>query len=194
VVVSSVHLIHYKLEGFDPLRPNQFGKHMNKRTLGNALTTLGSPAMLGWMGTFNCFTADGNLKDLLWAVPLTLITLPLLPVWLKGEKILTECNEEDFKKRTAHLPKVHNLSIADNVHIEESEGKFFIWPFYIQDGEDGEPFDSEEETRTFLKNLGYIEVVDPNNYQGYLCGTLWIKQKLEEDCFLCKGLCKRDHD
>lgn len=152
---------------------------MNKRTLGNALTVLGSPAMLGAVGLMSVFTADGNPANLLWAAPLVIISLPLLPVYMQGEKILRACNRQDFILRTQSLARVTELP-HDHTSIEKFEGKFYLQPTSAVYDEG--PFDSLAEARTFLDNMGYREVVYMKSiefdhaWEQYPLDTYWIKK------------------
>lgn len=152
---------------------------MNKRQLGNALLSLGSPVMLGTLGIMSSFSADGDPKNLFWAVPLTVITLPLLPFYMEGEKLLGECDHEDFMARTTHLPKITHFPNDEYLYIEEFENKFYVAPLpYL---EDEGPFDSLAEARTFLENLGYQEVVYIKSlgadfpWEKFPLQTYWIK-------------------
>jgi len=153
---------------------------MNKRQLGTALMTLGSPAMLGAVGLMSVFTADGDPKNLFWSVPLTIVSLPLLPIYMQGEKLLSECDQEDFLARTDTLPRVTELP-SDYTSIEEFEGKFYLEP--TSSVYDEGPFYSMGEARTFLINMGYREAVYmksieyDNAWEKYPFQTYWIKKQ-----------------
>jgi hypothetical protein len=155
---------------------------MNKRALGNALSAIGSPAMLGVFGVMGAFTGGGNPKQLLWAVPLAVVSFPVLPFYLHGEKILNECNHEDFIEMIGHLPRIAHLP-NDHLSIEEFEGEFFIDPLYYTEGE--EKFTSLADARKFIESLGYQEVVYTKSlsaehaWEKYPLQTYWIKPDKE---------------
>jgi hypothetical protein len=129
--------------------------------------------MLGVAGTLNAFTSKGKLIDLVWTLPLTVVSLPLLPFYLEGEKFLLEANRKDFQTRTQYLPQVNG--VKDFARIEEYQDKFFVYPFHIEEGE--EPFNSMEDAKLFLHNLGYQEVVDFDKSTQFSLETLWIKRE-----------------
>jgi hypothetical protein len=131
----------------------------NRRTIGNALATLGSPASLTW--AYILSTVDDPDLSWLWAVPLAIATLPLLPLAFRGESILSACDREDFHQKTKHLPHVY-LPYGTHpqawAYIENGEHQdFLVQPFYYQD--EAEPFDNLAEARQFLQEHGYEEVV-----------------------------------
>lgn len=153
---------------------------MNKRQLGNALLSLGSPVMLGTLGIMSSFSADGDPKNLFWAVPLTLLTLPLAPIYMQGSKLISECDQKDFIIRTRDLPRMTHLPLG-YVSIDEFEGKFYLSPLPLLDDEG--PFASMGEARSFLDNLGYREVVYMKSieaehpWEKYPFETYWIKKQ-----------------
>jgi hypothetical protein len=154
---------------------------MDDRKLGLIYSAIGSPAALGVVGTLGVFTASGTPRTLLWSVPLTIVTLPLLPFWLLGEKMINEVENEEFELRVAELPHLDGPLPEDFTYIEafrdenEEKDRFYVNPFYYMGNEDAEePFDSEEEARLFLQSLGYHEVVF--NSQGNR-STYWIKRE-----------------
>ena len=147
---------------------------MNKRTLGELLTTIGFPAFAGIFGTYSSISGSGNPLNLLWTVPLAIVSLPLLPLMIKGENILLACDKEDFDKRTANLPKVWLPKDYASIDAATEFGstQYFVSPFF-----DEEPFATKEEAEKFLESLGYQEVV-ALNYEYHL-DTYWIKQPLD---------------
>lgn len=142
---------------------------MLKRTFGNILTTLGAPAGIGVWVSMGSVSLGGNPLHLLWSVPLSIVSLPLLPLYLEGEKLLSQCDVEDFQEQTKHLPRVADPQ--DALYIEPTDdGKFLIGPLYDED-----PFNSMMDARSFLQALGYQEVIDSDNPHPHLWGTIWVK-------------------
>lgn len=142
---------------------------MDKRAQGELLTTIGLPATVGWFGVMGVFSGGGgNPLHLLWAVPLCVVTLPTLPLLLRGEKILRECDMEDFQKQTHDLP--HIKLPEDSAWLDMAEdGTTFIGPSYENE------FANETLARMWLHSNGYQEVVAldyPNS-----TGTWWVKQE-----------------
>lgn len=134
-----------------------------KKFFGQALTLLGTPPVVGLV---TCIGTSG--LDWLWAAPLTLTTLPLLPFYYLGHNIIKEVETEEFLKRTQGLPRV---SLPTNfAHIEESENGWLVHPFDYEDNE--EPFDTEGEARLFLQCLHYHEVLSVDTERPI---TFWIK-------------------
>ena len=148
---------------------------MNKRTVGKFLLTMGQPSEFALNSVSECFSPDRSYINLLWSVPLTLATLPLLFASVKGVNLLLEAADEEFARKAAGLPRVHGPLPNDHVMIEahQMDGYtlYYLNPFDYSDGE--EPFETEEEAETFLVALGYHEVVpvDAGMYQR----TYWIK-------------------
>jgi hypothetical protein len=115
-------------------------------TLGNVLMTIGSPAMLSSLAVMNC-----RPKDIMWLLPLAIISFPLFPAYLLGEKINKQ--ESNNKK----------LDISSHAFIEHYKNKYYINPFYYSENEG--PFDKLDDAKVFLQNLGYREIQN----------TYWIK-------------------
>jgi hypothetical protein len=101
--------------------------------------------------------------------------------------MLIACDEEDFHKRTQHLPHINLPKEYSYIEVGDLDD-FLVQPFYYMDEVDG--FESLHEARKFLLDKGFEEVVALD--LPHALDTYWIKG--EEDCFLCKGLCNRDHD
>ena len=149
---------------------------MNKRTLGKVLTKIGTPFGLSIASVYSGVNESLPIRTIVSGVA-TLLTLPLAPFLFKGEEILFKCDEEDFIKRTAHLPKVQSLG-NDYARIEEDDDEFYVWPYSTMTGDDYEGvFDTEKEARGFLECQGYREVVCLNDSYTphHLWGTFWIR-------------------
>jgi len=142
---------------------------MNKRFFGELLSSFGKPPVIGALGCYGFFmTEDTNASTLLWALPLTLATLPLLPLYILGEGILEEENKKEFETRTKNLSRV---TLPKNyAYITKVNGAFFVEPFYT-DGEE-DPFETEADARLFLQCLHYKEVLS-NDTERF--ETFWIK-------------------
>jgi hypothetical protein len=142
---------------------------MDNRDVGELLVTIGSPAALAALGLASIGTAEGKPSTLLWAIPLAIVTLPLLPFYLKGEQLLALANREEFQTRTAALPRV-NLP-KDFAYIEEFEGEWYVQPFNYMDEVD--TFDSQAEAIVWLVDHAYKEVVALDFPTA--TDTYWIK-------------------
>ncbi len=141
---------------------------MDKRTQGNILCAIGAPAALGWVGFMGVFSGGGgNPIHLLWSVPLCVATLPVLPALLKGERILAECDKEDFRKATANLP--HVKLPKEYCWLDWSEdGTTYIGPSYEEE------FANQAAARVWLLAHGYEEVV-ATDFDSL--GTYWIRKE-----------------
>jgi hypothetical protein len=139
-----------------------------KRLLGETLRMAGAPQSYGLMQCFCALTYDKQIWRLLWAVPLTVTTLPLLPLWLIGDGMVKEVEEEEFSQRTKDLP---TIALPEHyLWIIKVDNEWRIEPFYMDDEEDA--FESEAEARLFVETLQYHEVLS-KDCQGYQ--TFWIK-------------------
>jgi hypothetical protein len=143
----------------------------SKRLLGDALRIVGTPSAFGLMGFVSGLSSeDGNLRigNLLWAVPLSLTTLPLLPLYFLGDKLLKQVEEEEFSQRTKGL-----LTIDLPEHylwITNVENEWRVEPFFMNGEEDA--FESEVEARLFVETLQYKEVLSKDCQSRQ---TFWIK-------------------
>ena len=134
-----------------------------KKLLGKTLTILGMPPIYGLV---SCIRTNG--LDWLWAAPLCITTLPLLPLYYMGHNILKEIEMEGFAKRTKDFPKV-SLPL-EYAYIEKSKDGWLVKPFAYEDEE--EPFNTETEARLFLETLHYHEVLSVDTERPI---TFWIK-------------------
>lgn len=142
-----------------------------KRFLGDALRIVGTPSAFGLMGCVSGLSSeDGNLRisDLLWAVPLSLTTLPLLPLYFLGDKLVKEVEEEEFFLRTKDLPTV--VLPEHYLWITNVESEWRVEPFFMDGEEDA--FESETEARLFVETLQYKEVLSKDCQDRQ---TFWIK-------------------
>jgi len=143
---------------------------MIKRMVANILCWFGKPAKFAIAHAINTEFKLTN-TNLWWSAPMSLMTFPLLPLALGGDKLLNEVDKKEFLERTRHLPKVYLPK--DFLYIESSEDGWLVQPFY-DDGEE-EPFESEFDARLFLKNLHYHEVISKDT-DRFL--TFWIKDNV----------------
>ncbi len=141
---------------------------MNKKFFGRALTTIGSPAAYSLMVCFSSAQTTDYKANLIWAIPLSIITLPLLPAYLIGDKLLKKVEMETFNALTKHLAKVKLPK--DYAYIVKVDDHWLIEPFHME-GEE-EEFDSEAEARLFLQCLHYHEVISED---ADVPLTFWIK-------------------
>lgn len=114
----------------------------------------------------------GNPLHLLWAIPVGLVTLPLLPIGTYGDKIIRECELDDFKKATSHLRCVslpNEYSYIDNDRGDQPNAWYCIVNHY----DDFHEFSSMEECRNWFLLNGFEEVV-ALDYPASLT-TYWIK-------------------
>ena len=135
----------------------------NKLLLGKTLQMMGIPATYPWLCCLS-----GQMKHLVWTVPVGVMTLPLLPLWLIGDNLVKEVEEEEFSQRTKDFPTVdlpeHYLWI---VKIND---EWRVEPFCMDGEEDA--FESETEARLFVETLQYKEVIS-KDCQDHR--TFWIK-------------------
>jgi hypothetical protein len=115
-----------------------------KRIFSKALITIGTPGILPFVGLVHCIY-DGYIGDIVWLLPLSIMGLPFLPAYLIGKKLLHKTDQDASK------------SISGNyAFIEIYKDKFYINPLYYTENEG--PFDTMEDAKIFLQNLGYREV------------------------------------
>lgn len=138
-----------------------------KRRVADVLRVLGSPFELALWSSLGAVTSAS--PHLLWAVPLTLITLPLAPFYLVAEERHREFEREDFAAATAHLPRMSDVP-DDHLYLSQHEDGTWLTAF----GEHG-PYPTEEDLREALKAVGYHEVIDESNKDHHLWGTCWVR-------------------
>lgn len=136
-----------------------------KRWFADALTFVGAPPALAILGFYS---EPGNW---LWAIPIFLLTFPLLPIYMVGERIHNELDERDFKERTKDLSIVEWSDELIETSISDGEGDKIT--VSINSFEEIEEFDTKYEAELYLKALGYVEVKIKDNYTQ----TYWIKSK-----------------
>ncbi len=140
----------------------------SKRLLGETLRLAGAPQSYGLMQCFSALTYDKQIWRLLWAVPLTVTTLPLLPLWIIGDGLVKQVEEEEFSQRTKDLP---TITLPEHyLWIVKVDDEWRVEPFFMDGEEDA--FESETEARLFVETLQYHEVLskDCQDHQ-----TFWIK-------------------
>lgn len=139
---------------------------MSKKFLGKFLTFVGAPSVFA--GT-RCLTGLVRSPiELAWALPLTLLTIPLMPFALAGSKIIDQCLLNEFKERAANLPRI---SLPEDYFcIEKRKGKWLVQPLY-NDGEEGS-FATEAEAIGFLEALEFHEVLSVDTDRLI---TYWVK-------------------
>jgi len=135
------------------------------------LITLGKPVEFAVYGVIAGF--NGNPLDLLWAIPLLIVSLPLLPFHLRGEQICSEVEHEAFVNKNKHLEKVKLPKNYLYIDTREDAQEFYICPLFYTGELDA--FLSLEEARQWLVNNNYREVVNIDNKNYYLNITFWIK-------------------
>jgi hypothetical protein len=141
---------------------------MDKLGEARRLCLIGSPAAIGWYGVMGVFSGGGgNPLHLLWAVPLCVVSLPVLPILLKGERLLRECQEEEFQKETAGLPHIVLPKDARWLDVAE-DGTTYIGPEY-------EEYTDEANARAWLQANGYQEVVASEHKNS--TSTWFVKQE-----------------
>lgn len=146
-----------------------------KKTIGTILTYIGGVSPISIISCTPHGIADKNLLHLLWAVPTAIITLPLLPVYLLGEKMLGEVEREEFINKTWNLPRVKDLgeNFSYIEPLDDDGAEWIVNPqYYMGSGEDG-IFSSYKEAEDFLIAQGFSEVVHEGYTESY--STYWIK-------------------
>jgi hypothetical protein len=145
---------------------------MNK-LLGNILAKLGLPFKIANTHLFQSLY-NNNWLNLTWAVPASILTLPLLPFSLAGENVLLEIKQKEFELKIQTLESV--VLPRDYCYIEESDEGWLVQPFFL-DGEE-HPFDTEEDAVLFLKTLDYKEVISQDCQR---LTTFWIPNVKEQE-------------
>jgi len=151
---------------------------MNKRKVGELLCNIADISVLSLLSCTPYGAAGNNPLHLLWAAPLALITSPLIPVCLYGEKLLNESYKEEFLKKSEVLPKIDisNMKyayIAYHSHDQFDNEKYYISKNYYNELE-SEPIYSLQEAREWLIYDNFVEVV-ATNYPDVF-DTYWIKK------------------
>ena len=141
---------------------------MSKRLLGKVLRAIGTPSVFGMTSFFHSIAYDEKFSNLIWAAPLTVATLPLLPLFILGDKLSQQLDVKDFLKRTKDLPREH-LPI-DYLYLVQDDKEWKIEPLHM-DGEE-EAFPSEADARYFLYTLNYREVLSKDTDRLM---TFWVK-------------------
>ncbi len=143
-----------------------------KNFLANVCSVLGAPFTLSIFSAYSGLNSPKPYQFVLSCVA-AIITLPLAPFALIGSTLSSECDVEDFSKRTAHLPHLDlskEYAYIDNDRQDPVE----TWYAIIDYSDEGfYEYSSEEEARNFLISKGYQEIV-ATNYPNHL-DTFWIK-------------------
>lgn len=100
-----------------------------------------------------------------------LVSLPVLPCLLKGERLLAECDQEEFTIMNRDLP--HVLLPDEYCWLDiAQDGTTYVGPQYDE-------YADEANARSWLINNGYREVVAldfPTSLD-----TKWVKQEYLND-------------
>lgn len=147
-----------------------------KKTIGTALTFIGGISPFSIISCTPHGIVDKNPLHLLWALPTAIITLPLLPIYLLGEKMLREVQREEFINKTWMLPSVKDLgkNFSYIESLADDDTGWIINPqYYMGTGEDG-IYSSYEEAEEYLLEQGFSEVVHEGYTEAY--STYWIKE------------------
>jgi hypothetical protein len=144
-----------------------------KRSIAEGCLTVGTIPMICIL-QFTPY-GGGNPLHCLWALPIGLITLPLLPLGMWGDRVIREYELADFAKETAHLPHVklpEHYAYIDNDKMEKVKS----WYAIIDYTDEGfYECSSEEDAKTWLISKGYEEVVALDFPTAI--GTYWIKKE-----------------
>lgn len=148
---------------------------MSKRTIGDICCLIGAAPAYGIMALVPSGSSSFHPAHLCWLIPTTIVTLPLLPFYFLGEKMIAECDKADFNQTTDNLPKVHLPK--EYIAIEYSDpSKVWCVTWWGSDKTttflEGD-YPSIEEATSAVKAHGFHEVVSLDH--EYYWGTFWIK-------------------